>query len=65
MTDFYDMADDNCPDCGSIPAIVWRPGGVFQQRTECICGRVTRWVMCGHDARASASDATANPVMED
>lgn len=57
---FYDMSEDNCPDCGSVPAIMWREGGAFQQRTECICGRVTRWVHCGHDGRASASDAAVN-----
>lgn len=57
---FYEMADDNCPDCGAVPAIMWRDEGAFQQRTECICGRVTRWVHCGHDAKASASDAAIN-----
>ena len=53
---FYEMADDNCPSCGAVPAIMWRPGGAFQQRTECICGRKTRWVMCGHDATAATTD---------
>jgi hypothetical protein len=53
---FFDMAEDNCPSCGAVPAIMWRPGGSFQQRTECICGRATRWVVCGHDARANATD---------
>lgn len=54
---FYEMADESCPSCGAIPAIMWRDGGAFQQRTECICGRKTRWVVCGHDAKASPSDA--------
>lgn len=56
----FDMSDDNCPDYGAVPAIMWRAGGAFQQCTECICGRVTRWVHCGHDGRASASDAAVN-----
>lgn len=45
-----------CPRCGNIPERVWRPGGACQQRTECGCGRVTRWVHCGHDARAETDD---------
>lgn len=56
-TQFYDYAKDDCPACGSQAAIVWRPGGAFQQRTECICGRKTRWVACGHDATANTTDA--------
>ena len=56
MNEFFDYAENCCPSCGVVPAIVWRPGGAFQQRTECICGRKTRWVMCGHDARANATD---------
>ena len=46
-----------CPACAATPRRVWRPGGAFQQRTECDCGRRTRWVMCGHDAIAEATDA--------
>lgn len=54
---FHQMADANCPSCGAVPAIMWRDAGAFQQRTECMCGRKTRWVHCGHDAVASPSDA--------
>lgn len=46
----------DCPKCGAIPIVVWMPGGAFYQRTECQCGRKTRWVACGHDAAADASD---------
>lgn len=53
---FYAMADEECPSCGATPAIMWHPSGAFQQRTECMCGRKTRWVICGHDATASPSD---------
>lgn len=62
MADFYGYAEENCPSCGAIPAIVWRPGGAFQQRTECMCGRKTRWVVCGHDATASPNDAEVPDV---
>lgn len=48
-----------CPDCGLNPDRVWRPGGAFHQRTECKCGRITVWVVCGHDAVSEASDAAA------
>ena len=51
-----------CPDCGAQPARVWRPGGAFQMRTECACGRVTNWVMCGHDAVADSDDDTPQPA---
>lgn len=47
---------NKCPRCNAIPELVWRPDGAFQQRTECQCGRKTRWVMCGHDAHADALD---------
>ena len=57
MSDFYGYAEDNGPSCGSQAAVVWRPGGAFQQRTECICGRKTRWVACGHGATANTTDA--------
>lgn len=53
---FFGYAQSSCPSCGALPAIMWRPGGAFQQRTECVCGRRTRWVMCGHDAEADATD---------
>lgn len=45
-----------CPACDGVAVIVWRPGGAFQQRTECTCGRKTNWVMCGHDAVADTTD---------
>jgi hypothetical protein len=45
-----------CPSCDGIAIVVWRPGGAFQQRTECACGRKTRWVMCGHDAEPDTTD---------
>lgn len=57
---FYKWSDQDCPDCGAVPAVMWRPGGAFQQRTECECGRKTRWVQCGHGAAAAPSDATTN-----
>ena len=50
-----------CPKCGATPAVVWMPGGAFYQRTECQCGRKTRWVACGHDATADASDDEVTP----
>ena len=50
-----------CPKCGATPAVVWMPGGAFYQRTECQCGRKTRWVACGHDATADASDDVPTP----
>ena len=31
-------------------------------RTECACGRVTNWVMCGHDAVADRDDDTPQPA---
>ena len=31
-------------------------------RTECACGRVTNWVMCGHDAVADSDDDTPQPA---
>lgn len=55
-----ESAASPCPDCGLHPLKVWRPGGAFQQRTECRCGRITVWVMCGHDAVADATDDTPN-----
>ncbi len=58
---FYGYAENNCPSCGSRAAVMWRPDGAFQQRTECICGRKTRWVVCGHDATA---DTTDDEIME-
>lgn len=54
---FFDYAKNDCPSCGAQAAIMWRPDGSFQQRTECICGRKTRWVVCGHDAHADTTDA--------
>ncbi len=29
---------------------------VLGAMTECICGRKTRWVVCGHDAEADTTD---------
>lgn len=51
-----DQPVNPCPACGGQPMRVWRPGGAFQMRTECACGRLTRWVMCGHDAVADSHD---------
>lgn len=51
-----DMAATPCPECGLNAEKVWRPGGAFQQRTECKCGRITVWVMCGHDATPDTTD---------
>lgn len=50
------QADTPCPACSGVAVVVWRDGGAFQQRTECTCGRKTRWVMCGHDAQADTTD---------
>jgi hypothetical protein len=52
----YGPAPTPCPDCGRIAVVVWRDGGIFHQRTECLCGRKTRWVVCGHDASADTTD---------
>lgn len=51
-----DVPPGPCAECSAPTRRVWR-GSAFQQRTECPdCGRVTNWVMCGHDATAMADD---------
>lgn len=55
-----------CGECSAPTRRVWR-GSAFQQRTECPdCGRVTNWVMCGHDAVAMSDDdsPSTNSTME-
>ena len=60
-----EVSETPCPNCGLKPPIVWREGGIFHQRTECHCGRITVWAVCGHDAHADASDDEARIGLRD
>lgn len=51
-----------CPNCNQQPDVVWRSGGRFHQRTECQCGRKTRWANCGHGAVADSTDEEIQPI---
>ena len=54
-----------CKECSAPTRRVWR-GSAFQQRTECPqCGRVTNWVMCGHDAVAMSDDDSPRITREE